>query len=136
MRKYICLIFISIFTCITCFSQTKFTGVWNWHTPGASFTLQLTQKQDSVIGYHCSVMQNGNRIDCSFEEEITIRGKLHGDSAVISFKSTYSRLFGDATIFKIASDTIKWKITKPPHGLYFIPRLAIMTQTNVAKSSN
>jgi hypothetical protein len=125
MKKTLSISFLVYLSVIICSGQRNFSGHWNSHSERSSFSLFLTQKQDSLIGYHISVMENGNRIDASYQNEITIRGKILKDSAIIIFKSTYCRMYGFATIYKTGPDTLKWKITNPPHGLFYIPRSAI-----------
>jgi hypothetical protein len=62
-----------LFMCISLISyaQTSFDGKWNFSdmtTPVVSFSLMITQNGSTITGWHCSVMFDGNFIDC-FEQE-------------------------------------------------------------------
>lgn len=113
---------------LTCSGQTYFSGVWHWSASGATFTLNLIQKNDSLSGYHCAVAQNGNRIDCQPNHETTIQGMILRDSAIVTFKSLYSRKYGTAIIRKTESGSLFWKISIPPSDQYFLPDSVILTR--------
>jgi hypothetical protein len=128
MGKKPIIVLFSLLTFLNCSSQTDYSGVWHWTSTRSTFTLTLIQKQDSLLGYHCAVAQNGNRIDCPDKSETTIRGIILKDSAIVTFRSTYSRKDGTAIIKKTDANSIFWKINKPPSGEFFLPDNAILTR--------
>ncbi len=125
MKKTI--ILFLILNILTCFlkvnAQNDFTG--NWNSSSSDFTLSIKQIKNKITGSHCSILQNGNRIDCATDER-TIRGTIHGDSILVVFKSTYSMKSGTAVIKRINDAQIKWEITKKPVGEFYIPTTAIL----------
>jgi hypothetical protein len=124
-RTFIILLFL-IFSFAICSAQQDFRGTWQWKSNSSVFTLKLTQKQDSLSGQHCCVAQNGNKIDCSIKNEITIHGFVKNDSAFITFKSTYCRKTGKAILNKTTPGEIQWRITKEPKGEYYLPKAVLM----------
>lgn len=105
------------------------TGDWEHGRSGSYFGISLNQKNTSITGSHTSVEENGDRIDAAFEREITIRGKLNEVGvATVSFTSAYCNKSGRATIRRISSTQIEWKIITPPNGDYYIPNIDTLTR--------
>jgi len=114
----ICL-WITSFTNAYC--QTDFTGGWvSDNKTSDSFSLNITQLNNIITGYHCGTADNGNFIDCSFEDK-SINGIVKGDSALITFISSYCDKPGTAIIKKINPNQIQWKIINKPDGPFYIP---------------
>src|SRR5207253_3123277 len=75
----------------------SFTGSWT-ATFGhdASFDLVLVQNGTRLTGRHCAVTEHARRVDCAMDEDgdpdttaISIEGTVQGESAEITFKSSY-----------------------------------------------
>jgi hypothetical protein len=108
-----------------------FSGSWTYSDKSSQFNLSLNQKGKAVIGSHCSIMRNGNRIDCSEEstDSITVRGILvNPNTATVEFKSTYADKIGKANITRLNRTKIKWEIIKEPDGEYYIPKNIILSK--------
>jgi hypothetical protein len=104
-----------------------FSGTWTYSTSNSEFILELLQNSTDITGTHCSVMQGGNRIDCSDDEVLSIKGFLKNQkNIVVDFKSFYSGTNGKATIRKINNSTIEWKIIEKPAGEFHIPESVIL----------
>jgi hypothetical protein len=95
----------------------NYIGFWgndNKNT-GSSFRIKLTLNNDLLLGQYCATAYNGNRMDCSFDIENNISGKINDDKIDISFYSFYGAKKGVAEI-KLIGDTLYWTITKWPTG--------------------
>ena len=104
------------------------SGTWSSSTATSEFTLTLVQKTDTISGTHCSVMQNGNRIDCADDDELSIKGTrdIGSDRATVNFKSFSSGTVGKATIKLLSDTTMEWKIIEKPADDFYIPAYAVL----------
>ncbi|MEI6754689.1 MAG: hypothetical protein WCK78_16170 [Paludibacter sp.] len=125
MKKSILFFCFLIFTAniVKVDSQTSFSG--NWNSSKSDFYLSLKQIKNKISGCHCSAMLDGNRIDCSTDEE-TINGTVQGDSILVVFTSAYSMKNGFAVIKRVSDKQIEWKIKKKPDGEFYIPTGTIL----------
>ena len=109
--------------------QSNFNGEWNLSTKSSDFSLTLNQTNSkSITGQHCSVMYNGDRIDCATDGEKTISGTIQGDSIIVTFMSEYSMTKGKAVIKKVNDKQISWRVIQSPKGIYYIPDEVILTK--------
>tara|TARA_B100000780_G_C21117937_1_gene452489 strand:+ start:233 stop:652 length:420 start_codon:yes stop_codon:yes gene_type:complete len=117
------LLFISLFLIVSCGnSQAKkenqnFKSKWVEIDPvnGSDFKIELEVKNDSIWGKYCAISNFGNRIDCSTEDELNIKGKINGNSAEVTFYSFYGAKNGKALLL-IKGNQLTWKITQWPTG--------------------
>ena len=122
---YSLIIILSLFTG----DQHNLTGKWGHTRARSDFGISLNQKNTSITGAHSSVQQNGDRIDAARDGEITIKGKVNAAGvATVSFMSDYCNKRGKATIRKINSTQIEWKIITRPAGIYYIPDIDTLTR--------
>ncbi|HUS00725.1 MAG TPA: hypothetical protein VMY77_03315 [Chitinophagaceae bacterium] len=108
-----------------------FSGNWSYSDKNSEFNLFLNQKGKSIIGSHCSIMRNGNRIDCAEDstDSITITGSIvNPNTATVEFRSTFSDKIGKAKITRSSRTKIKWEIIKEPNGEYYIPKMRILSK--------
>ncbi len=56
----------------------NFSGKWHAETSSMSFDLSIYQKENVLSGSHCSVMNNGDKIDCVVT--VAIVGRLTNNS--------------------------------------------------------
>lgn len=101
----------------------NFSGKWHAEASSISFDLSIYQKGNSLSGFHCSVMNNGDKIDCVFDETDLSLSGIVGDSltVLVTFKSQASLKTGTAKISKLNDTTIRWRIIRKPNGLFHIP---------------
>ena len=109
---------------------SNLNGTWHVATATTSFNLFLTQIGKTLSGSHCSVQQNGGKIDCGLDEtDISIAGTVKNPALMtVTFTSFFAGMKGTATIKKIDAKTIEWKIVKEPQGEFHIPLKAILTK--------
>ncbi len=109
---------------------SEFNGYWVYKTNSSVFDLFLKLDEKIVTGSYCSVMLNGNRIDCSDDEdesETSFAGVLINNETInIDFVSSYSGTVGKAKLKKINSNKIEWKIIEKPDGIFFIPDSVVL----------
>lgn len=106
------------------FSQTNFRGSWGINNDTTRvFSLLLNQTNNTITGNHCGTAYSGTYIDCSDGTDgNSISGIVQGDSAIITFFSTYCNHTGKAIIKKISSTQIQWRVTqKPEGGVLYLP---------------
>jgi len=110
----------------------KFAGDWSAKKSGtgataATFELHLEVNGISVKGYYCSVVQGGNKIDCSDDKTVNnISGTIKQDAAFISFTGLYDeKATGEAKLY-FSGDSLVWELTKSTGQLY-VPKREILT---------
>src|SRR6478672_2870500 len=94
----------------------------------STFTLQLKIRKGKLFGNYCAVARNGNKIDCSIDEENNLSGKFKGKKNQINFYSFFGAKNGKAVIEIINSKKIKWKIVKAPNGECYAPNDCVLTK--------
>lgn len=104
-------------------SVLNFSGKWHAETSSMSFDLSIYQKENVLSGPHCSVMNNGDKIDCVVTENDLSLSGIVGDSltVLVTFKSQASLKTGTAKISKLDDNTILWRIINKPNGVFHIP---------------
>lgn len=105
----------------------NFQGYWIWHQPEASFDLNLKQRGLQLRGFHCAVVHDLMKSDCSEtgEDEFTLTGAVEGRTAIVTFTSATSGERGKAKIIH-QGKTLLWQITEMPKGGSYLPREAKM----------
>ncbi|HUS00806.1 MAG TPA: hypothetical protein VMY77_03725 [Chitinophagaceae bacterium] len=124
------MIVIILFTGFS-FQTTEFNGIWECSSTASQFTLYLSQNGTTLSGSHCSVFQNGEKIDCRIDPtDLSIQATDVGTSntVTVNFKSYFKNLSGKATLKKISETQIEWTITEKPQGEYYIPNTATLTK--------
>ena len=105
------------------------TGNWQMSIKSETsmFNLNLTQNNETIVGEHCCVMRDGNRIDCvdidndDSDDRKTISGKWDGNKWIVNFMSTYCEKTGKAIITVKSKNKIIWRIIEEPDGEFYIP---------------
>jgi hypothetical protein len=112
------------------FQVANLQGSWKSTTDNSEFILYLDQPSNNLTGSHCSVQQNGNRIDCRLDDtDLSISGRVNDATTVtVTFKSFSGGATGKATIKKVTPTTIEWTIIKKPQGEFYIPMNAVLTK--------
>ena len=140
MKTIKIILILLVLSKISVIAQTNvnLTGMWTFSDlsdPATVFSLELFQNENNITGNHCSVMFNGDFIDCETPGEyamfdgVSITGSIVNDTATVTFKSTYyCDDIGIARIVKINEFQISWQVITPPNCGYFIPNEAILTK--------
>ena len=110
------------------YSQQSFNGSWKWSNSNSEFSITINQQSNTITGSHCSILQNGLKVDCADSNETTLNGTIQGDSLVVNFKSAFSMTVGIAVIKKLNDTSIQWEIVQKPNREFYIPSLVIMTK--------
>jgi hypothetical protein len=108
----------------------EFSGEWGWNNASGTmtFSIDLKQRGDKLLGQYCAVAQNGNKTDCDDEENPNISGIIDntGKSATVNFFSFFGAKNGKA-IIKVSDGRLVWHIVKKPsQGEFYAPKDAIM----------
>jgi hypothetical protein len=106
-------------------------GKWTWQSDDKSqqFTIDFIKlSNDSVYAKYCAVYNNGDKLDCDFDETINnIKGIVKNRKV---FKVKFNRFFnaknGLAEITIIDNSELKWKIIKDPKGEFYAPSECIL----------
>jgi hypothetical protein len=109
---------------------TDFAGKWTSVDEKTSLDLDLFQTGEEIEGYHCSVTKHAQRIDCCLKSDemgYSIEGVLRGNTAEVTFLSTYCMKYGKAKIVK-HGDYLYWEVTEFPDGEFWLPLSAILEQ--------
>jgi hypothetical protein len=108
--------------------EISFTGKWEWKNKNktSSFQLRIIQTGQELKGQYCAVQYSGNRMDCDFDTNFNIYGRVKDNKAIVKFNSFYGAKNGEA-ILNINKGKLFWKITKWPEGEdCFAPEKAIL----------
>lgn len=123
MKKAILLSTLLWSVCIvSSYCQTNFSGTWYIDEDSSDFSLVIQQIGNTITGNHCGTADNGNFIDCNVDNPTkSVTGIAEGDSALVTFRSSYCNKQGTAIIKKLNPTQIQWKIIKNPDGLFYVP---------------
>ncbi|WP_198404824.1 hypothetical protein [Burkholderia ambifaria] len=86
--------------------------------PYSMFTIKMDEDgMGNVRGRYCFITQNGNRIDCSPDEEFNIKGRISGDKnkAIVNFYSFFGASDGVAEM-TVNSNRLQWRVIERPKG--------------------
>lgn len=111
-------------------SDTKisdFVGKWTYSVDDETLTLDLElTKSHEIVGKYCNVAYNGNRIDCSSDDEKNIGGSLKNDTLFLKFTGFYDEgARGEAKLYKENDSCIVWILGKS-EGDFYLPEEAIL----------
>jgi len=109
-----------------------FKGNWVQSNPseGNSFKVELDVESDSIWGSYCAVSDFGNRIDCSIDNELNLKGVIKGTVAEVSFYSFFGAKNGVSKL-SLKDSSLVWEITKWPIGDQVIaPKSANLVRPN------
>ncbi|WP_144240788.1 hypothetical protein [Dyella japonica] len=109
--------------------NSAFTGRWSFvehhagsEVPYSTLQIQLLEDKDgSIRGSYCFILQSGNRIDCDDRgKELNIAGRAGatGRKAVVHFYSFFGAKDGIAELTLI-NDRLLWDVKKEPQGDFF-----------------
>ncbi|HCP7889929.1 TPA: hypothetical protein OFX50_000758 [Escherichia coli] len=98
-------------TFISFHSIANFSGHWVNESDSQSLTLDLVEDGAYLVGKYCFITNDGNRIDCSEDNDKNINGIIKDNVGVVDFESTFGGI-GQATI-SIEKNVLKYTITNP-----------------------
>jgi len=123
MRKTLTLLFISFITNYPAYTQ-QFSGTWVSKSIGYTFSIELIQKKNIIVGKYCAVLEGGAIINCDDLDKCQgLRGKLKNNTLSLDYKCYYDeRIKAKVLIQRINDSSIEWKIVKPLLGKeYLVP---------------
>lgn len=110
-------------------NPSSFSGKWHGERSGrdnekpeSTMSLRLTEKNGSITGEYCLIYNNGNRIDCTTDNENNISGYVVGNNkVVINFYTWFGEKGGKAEVYLDGNKAI-WKLLKrPTNSEHYIP---------------
>ncbi len=106
-------------------ADRNFSGRWVFKEivageskPYSTFTVTIDEdRAGNVRGRYCFITRNGNRIDCSPDNELNISGRISGDKnkAIVRFDSFFGALGGVAEI-TMTNNRLLWSVIEQPKG--------------------
>ena len=106
-----------------------FTGSWSAPESATStFSLDLTQHDHRLSGYHSAVARGGKRVDAVLPSEgsPSITGTVSGRVAHVHFQSGYDpESHGEALLTLRRDGTLTWKVTSSV-GAFYLPAAATL----------
>lgn len=111
-------------------TTSPFAGQWQWtkNSDRNTFSVSFSQKNDSLIGFYCTVARGGAKIDCADEAGESFKVPLPpGNTFEVEFTSNFSGEKGKAK-FLLDSGKLNWWITQVPKGEFYAPVDAILVR--------
>lgn len=111
---------------------SPFTGFWEWTkaTDESTFSLEISEYQDSLEGAYCAVTGGGEKIDCGEAGELAF--SLPKPKSM-EFETWFQNYFtGDSGRVKITlrgTDTLIWKIIEAPKGEHYALPEAVLVRS-------
>ncbi|HZS08514.1 MAG TPA: hypothetical protein VFD58_27015 [Blastocatellia bacterium] len=106
-----------------------FAGSWAvTFKSGAGFGIDLVQKGDRLTGWHSAVTSNASRVDAveRGSDEPSIRGRIEGTTATVTFTSGYGDGKGKARLM-LQDGKLQWQITEST-GEHYLPDKAVLSR--------
>ena len=106
-------------------------------TNNDTFSINLSKsKSGKLTGYYCTAVRNGNKIDCSPDQEININEVKNGNGLYkVSFNSFFGAKNGEAVI-SLENGKLHWRITKKPAGEFYAPSDVFLAGSNQVSVNN
>ncbi|WP_250253334.1 hypothetical protein [Chryseobacterium sp. Marseille-Q3244] len=113
---------------------------WRWRSEDKSqeFTIKIQRiTKDSLFAQYCAVYNNGQKLDCDFEQNTNIKAIFNKDknAYVGEFHSFFNSGKGTCLI-KIIDKNLNWEIIKTPDGEYYAPTKCILRKENKIESKD
>lgn len=93
-------------------------------------------KNNGIIGKYCNIAYNGNRIDCSPDDEKNIAGVLKNDTLYLKFTGFYDEsAYGEAKLYKENDSCLVWILGKSK-GDFYLPEEAMLKRPPLQHEDN
>jgi hypothetical protein len=110
-------------------------GEWRWdkNDDQHDFSVQISMQDGFLLGKHCYILDYGNKIDCSSEQDISFKVPYPmTDSVQVDIRSYYSGVSGIVEV-KLKSGKLYWKLIQAPKEEYYFPKEAVLVKDNAKK---
>jgi hypothetical protein len=132
IRKHSILIVLFLFSLNTYLQDIS--GSWRWfEEEDKAFEIFLEKANPDqladydFVGTHCGVYQNGNRMDCTLEENSIFIKQQGKNSFAGKIKSAYSLTeFEIRLTYTETEKKLLWEVTKEGEGLFYFPLKVIL----------
>ncbi|MDU4288527.1 hypothetical protein [Mixta calida] len=112
-----------------CLANNLFTGQWRGEVKNkkqgidSSMSIWLKENQGDIVGRYCLIYNQGERIDCTDDNENNISGRvIKNNKALLHFDSWFGEKNGEAE-FTVENDQAEWKLLKTPrNSQHYIPK--------------
>ncbi len=130
MKKVLLLLFLIPF----CGGGQEISGSWFWQAENGEAQMEITLSIEGskYTGHHCSVFQNGDRIDCVDEDDpVSIRIQRTAENEFEGIiRSGYSTSEGKINLhFDPENETLLFELSEAPDGTYYLPKKGIFKST-------
>lgn len=127
------LLLLLIFLIPFCGNSQDISGSWSWQAENGEALMEITLKAEGpdYTGHHCTVFQNGNRIDCVDETEpASIRIKRTAENVFEgTIRSSYSASEGWVKMtLNPDAKILLFEILEGPVDIYYLPKKAIFNK--------
>jgi hypothetical protein len=132
--KPIVLIFTLFFSEVV-YPQDISGGSWRWDDEGRSFAIYLDKANPTlqagfdIVGNHCGVFENGNRMDCEVEDLTIFLKKQSNNVYLGKIQSAYAMTdFEIRLTYLKEEEKVHWEVTKKGEGIFYFPLNVIMNR--------
>jgi hypothetical protein len=116
--------------------NSEIIGTWHWRSEDKSkeFTFKIKKIiKDTLYAQYCAVSNNGNKLDCDFDDVNNLKGIIKNNKIYLNFYSFFGAKNGKAEI-EIHSNYLTWKIVKAPKGDYYAPESVTLNKRSSVSS--
>ena len=135
LKRYLLILFVLLIfnSCNSNGQNCSICGNWKWekNDDKRDFTLQVMKLDSIIVGKHCYIVDSGNKMDCSAQDnDYSFKSAIpNSDSLTVKIRSFYSNEVGIVSI-KYYKGKIYWKLLQLPKGEFYLPREAILIKNN------
>jgi hypothetical protein len=115
--------------------QSPFVGFYDWEQSSEknSFTVTISQKNDSLYGTYCAKVRGGAKLDCcdavSGQPRTAFVAPLPKDNIIeTQFRNYLTGTTGKVKMILYGGD-IQWKVIEEPQGEYYAFRNALLKRS-------
>ena len=113
-------------------NECKMCGEWTWekNDENHDFNLKIYTEGEYIIGKHCYITDNGNKMDCSTDKnDISFKIKNTNLSNLkVDFTSFFRGAKGIIEI-QLKDNKLIWTVVQKPNDIYYLPLEAVLIKS-------
>ena len=134
MKYFIIFLLINFISCKKNqqMNSNNFSGSWEYESvnnkdefQNKTFELELSNKNNIIVGTYCSISRGGRKIDCFDRFEKNITGIIQNDTLYLDFYSSWENSKGKAKLYFDNKSRLNWLLGECTGELYLPIKIAL-----------